>query len=232
MELESAGAPVLAVCGLGFEAAIAAGPGVVTVCATGPMALAKRLDTLLAAPGQACGGIVSFGSAGGLDPALAPGTCVLASAVLSARGCIGTDHDWMRALLACLPHAFTGALAAASAPVDSVAAKARLWQRSGALAADMESHVAALAAQRHGLPFAALRVVLDPAWRALPPAATAGLRADGAVALWPVLRALAARPGQVAQLAVLAADLRIARRALRGARALAGPAFSLPPRRP
>jgi hypothetical protein len=96
----------------------------------------------------------------------------------------------------------------------------------------MESHVAALAAQRHGLPFAALRVVLDPAWRALPPAATAGLCADGAVALLPVLRALAARPGQLAQLAVLAADLRTARRGLRAARALAGPAFSLPPRRP
>lgn len=225
------GAPlVVAVCGLSFEAAIAAGPGVLTVCATGPAALAARLDQLLAERGQACGGIVSFGSAGGLDPALAAGTCIIADAVLGAHGRLDADRDWMAALLARLPQASPGTLAGTGQPVADVAAKARMRQRGGACAVDMESHLAALAAQRHGLPFAALRVVLDPAHRSLPPAATAGLRGDGAVALLPVLRALAADPGQLGQLAVLAADLHAARRTLRAARALAGPAFSLPPR--
>jgi hypothetical protein len=73
-------------------------------------------------------------------------------------------------------------------------------------------------------------VVLDPAGRSLPHAATAGLRPDGAVALLPVLRSLAAHPGQLGQLVALAANLRVARRSLRAVRALAGPGFSLPRR--
>ncbi|TFW31603.1 phosphorylase [Massilia horti] len=217
--------PLIAVCGLPFEAAIAHGPGVVTVCATGG-AVAARLAALLDdAPG--CCGIISFGCAGGLDPALRPGDCVLAEAVVTETGSMHAHRGWVDALQARLPRARRGVLAGATAPVADAAAKARLWRDDGMCAVDMESHHAALAAQAHGVPFAACRVVLDPAHRALPCCATAGLREDGTTALLPLLRALASLPGEVPALAMLAADLWSARRALRGVRDDAGPLFGV-----
>jgi hypothetical protein len=64
----------------------------------------------------------------------------------------------------------------------------------------MESHIAAQAAKAAAIPFAALRVVSDAADEDLPPAVLVGMDAGGRMALLPVLRSLAARPGQLAAL--------------------------------
>ncbi len=48
------------------------------------------------------------------------------------------------------------------------ATRSRCTARPARSAVDMESHVAARVAARHGLPFAALRVISDPASRSLP----------------------------------------------------------------
>jgi hopanoid-associated phosphorylase len=216
--------PLIVVCGLAFEAHIAAGPGVVTVCASGP-ALAMRLDALLAGGAQACRGILSFGCAGGLDPALRAGDCVLASAIDTAAGRLPVEREWLERLHARIAWAQRGVLAGVSQPLTEPTAKASLWRSSGACAVDMESHHAALLAQRHGLPFAACRVVVDPAHRCVPTSATASLREDGTTALAPILRELAREPGQLPTLALLANDLLAARRGLRLARQAAGPAF-------
>jgi hopanoid-associated phosphorylase len=216
--------PVLVVCGMAFEAALAAGPGVVTLCGPG----AAGLEQLFACGAPACRGIISFGVAGGLDPALRPGACVLADAIVTPGGRFPVDADWLAALRACLPRALPGTLAGADRPLCDAPAKARLWRGSGACAVDMESHRAALIAQQHGLPFAACRVVADPAHRSLPPGALAGVRDDGTMALIPVLRALARRPGQLAAFMRLASDAYAGRRGLRAARLLVGDAFSVP----
>lgn len=226
-------APVLVVCGLAFETAIAAGPGVIAVCGPGPARAAAGIDALAgrkddARPGWA--GILSFGCAGGLDPDLRAGDCVVASCVASGAETFAADPAWMRALAERLPRARCGPLAGLDAPLASRAAKAQLWQAGGALAADMESRAAALAARRLDLPFAAVRVVLDPAWRSLPPCALQGMRADGGTDLAALLRALARSPGQLAPLALLAADAWRARRSLRQVRAQLGAAIA-PPRR-
>ena len=216
---------VLAACGMPFEAAIADGPGVVGVVGPGPWRVAQRLHAMLdsAAPWA---GIISFGCAGGLDPDLACGDCVVATGVLTPDGLIATDPDWSRALLDRLPDARPGLLAGVDAPVATAAAKAALWRDTGAAAVDMETHAAALAARRHGLPFAACRVVLDPAGRGVPSAALAGLDEGGVRAgAWAVLRSLAGAPGQVAALCALAGDAWVARRALLRVRARLGPAL-------
>jgi hypothetical protein len=83
----------------------------------------------------------------------------------------------------------------------------------------MESHIAAEQAGAHGLPFAVCRAIVDPAWRTLPPAATAGLREDGTTALAPILRELARAPGQLPAMIRLAFDARAARLSLVAARA-------------
>ena len=80
--------------------------------------------------------------------------------------------------------------------------KADLHRTTGALAVDMESHVVARAARRHRLPFAAARVVCDPAHRALPPAARIGMKPDGRMDLPAVLRSVLAEPGQLPALIV------------------------------
>jgi hypothetical protein len=61
----------------------------------------------------------------------------------------------------------------------------------------MESHVVARVAERHGLPFATLRVISDRASESLPPAALCGMRSDGTMAIGPVLASLLRQPTQL-----------------------------------
>lgn len=224
--MEEPGLAVLAVCGLAFEAAIARGAGVVAVHGPGAATI-QRLDLVLADT-HALRGVLSFGIAGGLDPGLPPGACVLADAVVHGDDRFTVDEGWLLSLTARLPGAVVGAIAGVSSPAADAGAKALLRQRSGACAVDMESHLAALAARRHGLPFAALRIVADPAHRGIPACALAALRGDGGTALVPLLRALASNPAELPLLAALGADAFTARWRLRSARATAGHAFGAP----
>jgi adenosylhomocysteine nucleosidase len=112
------------------------------------------------------------------------------------------------------------------APVASAAAKAALHVASGAAAVDMESAIVAQAAVRHGLPFAVLRIVADPAERALPRAALVAMREDGGINVAAVLSALARAPQQWPAFAQLALDSRKAFSELARARALLGADFA------
>ncbi|MBN3767889.1 hypothetical protein G3O01_44285, partial [Burkholderia sp. Ac-20365] len=96
--------------------------------------------------------------------------------------------------------------------------KAALHASTGALAVDMESHLAGAIAEANGLPFVVCRAIVDPAWRTLPSAATAGLRDDGTTAIGPILRELARQPSQLGGLLQVAADARAARASLVAAR--------------
>src|SRR5262249_18023836 len=103
----------------------------------------------------------------------------------------------------------------------------RLGEATGAAAADMESHIAARAAANAGLPLAVLRVIADPAERALPQAATAGLGADGGYNPAAVLRRLAGHPPQIVALGAGAIDAHRARGVLRAAGRQLPPRFAL-----
>ena len=109
-------------------------------------------------------------------------------------------------------------LAGVDGPVVGAGDKAALHRKTGAVAADMESHVAARLAALHGLPFAAIRVVADPAGRTLPPAALVGMRPDGATDIASVLRALGRAPGQLPALIRTGLDARAAFAALKACR--------------
>jgi hopanoid-associated phosphorylase len=211
--------PVIAVTGMAFEASIAAGKGgdgIEAVYAARADLLQRALDAALE---RGAAGVISFGTAGGLGPDLEPGTIVIAEAVDGPFGRIACDADWsarMAAALMASPLAAQtrrGVEAAVAAPD-----KAALHQSNGALAVDMESHLAAAAAAARGLPFAVCRAVVDPAWRSLPKAAMAGLRDDGSTAVLPILRELARDPLQLGGLLRVAADAGAARKALTAAR--------------
>ena len=130
--------------------------------------------------------ILSCGIAGALAPTLEPGDVV-----------IDGDAALLERLGQALPDAHRGGIAGSDTIAATVAQKRTLAERTGALAVDMESHVAARVAARHGLGFAALRVISDRAADDLPPAALVGMRPDGGMALGAVLASLARRPAQL-----------------------------------
>jgi hopanoid-associated phosphorylase len=215
---------VLVISGLARESSIVAGPGVWTVVGSGA-SIESRIESEIA---RGAAGVLSFGIAGGLDPALAAGTCILAGAVIGNSGHWTTDPAWQASLAARLPGAFSGHLAGVDSPALTPSEKRDLRRASGAVAVDMESHIAARAAAACRVPFAALRVICDPAERAVPSAALAGLRPDGRTHAWPVMLAVLAAPIQLPQLFRLAGDARRAFAELRRCRQALGARLALP----
>jgi adenosylhomocysteine nucleosidase len=168
--------------------------------------------------------LLSWGVAGALDPALHCGTAVLPAEVLHQGQRFAIHRAWRERVLGALDgHVRTacGALLSSDVAVASVADKASLFHATGAVAVDMESAAVAAVAADHGLPFLALRVILDGANDALPasvlrafdPAAAARPR------LWPLLWA----PSDWGRLLRLALRYRVARRALSACRRHADP---------
>jgi len=180
--------------------------GAAVFCSGGDPARAAAGAQSLTANGAES--LLSFGIAAGLAPDLAPGTVVQADAVVLPDGT-------RIAAQSANAVALTGAIAGVDAPLLGPAGKAALHARTGALAADMESHVVAVAAQAAGVPFAVLRAVADPADRRVPAWALVGLGPDGALRPLAVLRGLVSRPGDLPALLRLARDSGAALAALR-----------------
>lgn len=205
-------ARLLVVAGLKREAQLAVDSGATTVCSGGDVdLLARRLAAVDTREARA---VISFGLAGGLDPALAPGDLALGASVVSGQARHETDVDLTGAIRRALETAdlrcTVGPFAGVDAAVLTPAAKADLRERTGAIAVDMESHVAARFAAARGLPFAILRAIADPAARALPPLAAHALTPDGGIAYGRVLAGLARAPRQIGALAAAGRDSRTA----------------------
>lgn len=133
----------------------------------GPACAARGAAEAIAGGAQV---LVSWGLAGGLSAALVPGAIVLPRRIVSQGGeswhadagwhsrfesAIGTTHE-------------SGALLSVPAALESPAAKHAAAAATGAVAVDMESAAVAAAAASGGVPFLALRVVVDGVGDALP----------------------------------------------------------------
>lgn len=198
---------ILIACGLIREARILAGPGIVAVPGGGDGA---RLEALLESRAPNAAMIVSAGIAGALDPSLRAGDLVVHQPPFVSSG-VGKPRDafdarssispetngWKERLQAAFPHARHGAIIGQDHIAATVADKAALYAATGALAVDMESHITARIAARHGLPFIAIRAISDTASETLPPAALIGMNPDGSMALGRVLMSLARSPRQL-----------------------------------
>jgi adenosylhomocysteine nucleosidase len=220
--------PLIAVVGLAFEARIAAGPGVRVICSGNGKDLAASLSRAIA---EGATGVLSFGVAGGLSPALRPGTCIIGSAILfEATGRISriaTDDGWSRRLLQTIPGAVPGMLFGVPRPVTHPQAKAALFVKTGAIAVDMESHIVGGVAASHGLPMAAIRVVADPAARAIPPSALAAMRPNGTTDIAAMIWSMLKRPGDLPAVVRTALDARAARATLLRGRQLLEPGLGV-----
>lgn len=179
----------------------------------------ERLARDLAEAVQGAEAVISFGMAGALAPDLGIGDWVIGSRV----GDVACDSAWTAALAQRLPAARIGPVHADGRLIADPAEKANLNRTSGCLAADMESHVAAAAAARAGLPFAVLRCVSDEAAAALPPAIGVAMKPGGGLALGAVLGSILGHPGQLPHLMRTVAGFNRAYAALRAGAERAGP---------
>lgn len=229
------------VTGLGFEADIAraavaaaavSGGDTVTVACHGPgQARAHSAARSLLDVGATA--LLSFGVAGGCNPVLPSGTVILSTGVRDivdgGQGdLLYTNREWQRRiksrLLGCVL-VEEAMIASAAVPVTGAADKRLLHTELNAAAVDMESAAIAHAAIEAGVPFMALRAILDTADTTLPPAALAGLGPDGNPRVAEVIRALGRRPQDLPALIRLGVANTKARRALERAAAAAAPLF-------
>jgi hopanoid-associated phosphorylase len=167
-------------------------------------------------------GVISFGVAGGLDPTLKSGDVVVATEVMAgdARWLAGLtlNEDLIASVALGGRRIVRGRLAGAEEVVAARHVKAALHSETGAAAVDMESHIAADYAAKAGLPFAALRVVSDPAHRALPSSAMAAIKPNGDIDLRKIMRSVVRNPMTLRDLVSTGIDFSRALKSLRGCR--------------
>jgi adenosylhomocysteine nucleosidase len=180
----------------------------------GSDAATRGAEALVAAGATA---LASWGMAGGLDPALGAGTIFLPAEIISgAGGVLPTAEPWrerLRAALAGHRPLASGKLLTSAHAIAAVDGKAAAFAQTGAAAVDMESFAVAQVAARHGLPFMAVRVIVDTAHDALPASVVAASR-GGQVQMGRLIGSLAMAPGDLPKLLRLAQRYRAATRAL------------------
>ena len=230
------------VTGLGYEAAIAeeairsatAPPGDDRVTATchGPgQARARSAAEALVDIGA--NALLSFGVAGGFNPDLPSGTVILATGIrdISSGGggdILYTNRGWQRRIKSLLLGNVLledALLASVSTPITDSTSKRQLFHDLGVAAVDMESAAAARVAIDAGIPFMALRVIVDTADTTLPAAALAGMSPDGTVRTGPIVQAILRRPQDIPGLVGIAMADSKARKSLKRSAAVAAPLF-------
>jgi hopanoid-associated phosphorylase len=167
-------------------------------------------------------GVISFGVAGGLCPSLESGDVVVATDVVDGvsrwEAGLALSEELIDGSGLGGQKVVRAGLAGVEQVVVGQAGKAALHAETGASAVDMESHIAAAYATKAGLPFAALRVISDPATRALPAIARSAIKPNGNIDLKKVIGGLARNPLTLRALVSTGMDFNRALRSLRGCR--------------
>ena len=162
-------------------------------------------------------GLLLLGFAGGVDPSLAPGVLAISPLYHQAAGGNSLEPDpemWRLAVKAAtdagLPFDQRDSLTV-DRPVSTVADKGAVFRRYQVGTVNMEDYPVAEAAREAGVPFLAVRAVLDPANQSLPPYVLAMSRSP--------LKAVigtAVRPWRITPMLLLARHMRLAQNALTG----------------
>ena len=170
--------------------------------------------------------LVSFGLAGGLDPAMVSGRLLLPEAVLLPDGRAIRTHEGWRQRLAHLARAedldpLTAPLAGSDRLLATAPDKRALFEATRALAVDMESHAVAEIAEARNLPYVVVRAIADTSEEAIPSAAQKGIGPGGEIRHLAVLKELLLHPGEARSVIRLGRESGRALTALRRVAALA-----------
>jgi hopanoid-associated phosphorylase len=170
--------------------------------------------------------LLNWGSAGGLDSALSPGSLILPERVLSPnQTSFSVDVAWHERLCSRLSghvDLHTGPLTQSPTVLRSPEEKAALFNRSGAIAVDMESAAVAQVALLAGLPFMAIRAISDPANMSIPPRAMAAIDESGRLRPLRLLKRLVRHPQELFPLVRLTRTFRAAQNTLATVALIAG----------
>ena len=176
--------------------------------------------------------LVSYGSAGGLHPSIRSGALVLPGKVISPSGkSFFPDRSWLKRLESTLRGHLAvskGVLVESQTVLGNPGEKRRLHQRSGAIAVDMESASIAQVCEEAGIPFMAIRAVVDPPHMILPRHAVEAMDSDGRLRPYLLLRSLLQHPGELFPLLRLGWCFRRAMAALKTAANLTDYRFMAP----
>jgi adenosylhomocysteine nucleosidase len=175
--------------------------------------------------------VISFGLAGGLDPALKVGEVVCARAIHDGERLYPTDPEWLALLASRTGARVVDCVFGSDVLAATPRMKAAMFAATGAATVDMESQEVARWAARQNIPTAVLRVVSDGSRHTLPSSAAAGMGADGKIDVGAVLRELARRPYQLPALIRTSFDVEHAFRSLKRAAEAAGQYLAFPDER-
>lgn len=176
---------------------------------------------------QGVSGLLSVGFAGALSPDLKCGTVLLPKLVRSQGEAWPTTPHWHAKCCELLQQPTMSAeLWTAPGVLAGPAQKQKIFDAHGALAVDMEAAALARVAHVVGLPFMAIKIVLDEYQDALPDLSEC-IDADGRASLARLSARVLQRPGVGLQLMRLAQRYRFAARSLRGVVRSLGSGFGL-----
>ena len=199
----------------GASCAALADGSLLIVSGMGGVAAAAGARLLIEAGATA---LASFGLAGGLDASLRAGAICLPREIVGLDGThFPTTAQWRARVESALATRYplaSGKLLSADRAIASTAEKAALHRSTAAIAVDMESLGVASVASAHGLPFIAIRVIVDSASDTLPRAVAAAADRSGQLNIWRLLGALARAPADLAPLMRLGSRYRAASRSL------------------
>jgi hopanoid-associated phosphorylase len=163
--------------------------------------------------------LISWGSAAGLDTALRPGDLTLADSLIDSNDfemAVNADwHHYSKNLLSKFVTVHTGRLAESQGIVSSSKEKQLFQTITGAMALDMESNAIAKIAQHHGLPFLAIRAIVDPVTMDLPRAIEYAANTEGDIVLSRLLMFLALHPVELPRLIRLGLQFGAAKKTLK-----------------
>jgi adenosylhomocysteine nucleosidase len=162
--------------------------------------------------------LLSWGTAGGLVPDLAPGSLILPKTVMgSDPSLFQVDPSWHERLRSRLEGHIdlrSESLIESPTVLMTPEEKRALAERTGAVAVDMESAAVAFTAKQAGLPFVAIRVISDTLDQTLPSSVLSAYDTSGHLKIWRLLRVLVQHPEGLLGWMRLATSLREARRTL------------------
>lgn len=177
---------------------------------------ASRAASLLIERGAR--GLLSWGCAAGLAPALEPGDLCLPNAILDVRGqSFAVSTAWHARARWALATGFTlrtGPMLTVERLVASAEEKSTLADTHSAIAVDMESAAVAAVAHERRVLFLAIRAVADPADLPLPHAVARATSAQGIVRLPQLIGYALLHPSELSGLVRIARCFRAALRTL------------------